>query len=248
MATPLPKSSELHTTLTAYIDAGQILPEWEAAKTKREIRSIDDPLVSLQLTALCFGAMGQEEAAIESFNEAMDSFYDPRVGTNFCTYLKRIGRNTEYLQHIYQFAEQFEDPDIVETAWDAAKVVFDYPKVCSFSRKLRKYYPNTYGENIVQTSESFIGRLQELEAELGVKAADMHRLSEACLRIATKYRKPIIGSSLGVGEGLAMICFDVDRSGPDIVSDMNHDLAMNVAEDDNLLDISATAWFRCVEL
>ncbi|MBS4690092.1 hypothetical protein [Aeromonas veronii] len=245
MAAPLPKTSELHTTLTAYIDAGQIMPEWEAAKIKREIRSIENPVASLQLTALCFGAMGKEDDAIESFSVAMERFYEPRVGINFCTYLKRIGRNTDFLQHAYLFAEQFEDPDLVQTAWESAKVMFDDAKVRTFSRKLRKYYPNEHGENIVTTSEAFIGRLQNLEAELGVKAADIHRLSEACLRIATKYRKSINSSGLGVGEGLAMVCFEVDRCEPDVVSDMNYDLAMEVAELDNLLDIPATAWFRC---
>lgn len=244
MATPAPKTSELHDTLTAYIDAGQVLPEWEAAKIKRDIRALDNPVAKVMLTALCHGAMGLEEDAIATFEDGMARFYDIRIGGNFSTYLKRIGRFTDYVDVAFRLADKFEDPEIVNNAWETSQVVCDMDRILALAIKLRKYYPDEQGITIMKMSETFSKMMKELEDNFGVKDVEINALAMACARVASQYRVAIRSSGVSTGDGLIMMCFEVDSSDPDRLADMNLDLAMLLAENDRLMDLPVTAWFR----
>ncbi|MFQ2655187.1 hypothetical protein ACV1DY_03950 [Aeromonas caviae] len=73
----------------------------------------------------------------------------------------------------------------------------------------------------------------------------MKALLTACLWVATQYRSEVIGSRLITCEGIAAVCFELFACEPDVLADMNHDLAMAIAADEKLLDAPLTAWFRC---
>ncbi|HIC8859655.1 TPA: hypothetical protein ACW7Y0_000612 [Aeromonas hydrophila] len=244
MATPAPKTSEIHETLTAYIDAGQVLPEWEAAKVKREIRALDNPVAKVMLTALCHGAMGQEEDAIAAFEDGMARFYDIRIGGNFSTYLRRIGRFADYVKVAFSLADKYEEPEIVKDAWETAQVICDVNRISSLAQKLRKYYPDEQGATIMTTSETFSRMLKGFEVDFGVKDLDINGLAMACVSVASQYRVFIRGSGVRTGDGLVMMCFELDSCDPEQLADMNLDLAMRLAENDRLMDLPVTAWFR----
>lgn len=244
MATPAPKTSELHETLTAYIDAGQVLPEWEAAKIRRDIRALDNPVAKALLTALCHGAMGEEEDAIAAFEDGLDRFYDVRIAGNFSTYLRRIGRFADHVKIAFRLADEVEEPEIVTDAWETAQVIFDWNHISSLALKLRKYYPDEHGAAIMTKSEAFSRMLEGFEADFGVKDVDISGLAMACVNVASQHRGIIRKSGIRIGDGLIMMCFELDSCDPELLADMNLDLAMQIAESDRLMDLPVTAWFR----
>ncbi len=174
----------------------------------------------------------------------MARFYDIRIGGNFSTYLKRIGRFADYVKVAFSLADKFEDPEIVKNAWETAQVVCDMDHISALALKLRKYYPDEQGAAIMTTSETFSKMLKELEGDFGVKDVEINSLAMACVNVASQYRVSIRSSGVRTGDGLIMICFELDSCDPDQLADMNLDLAMQLAENDRLMDLPVTAWFR----
>ncbi|MFM5879921.1 hypothetical protein ACET7V_10830 [Aeromonas sanarellii] len=244
MAIPAPRTAELLETLVAYLNAGQTLPELDAARIKREIRVLDDPIAKSLLTALCHGAMGKELEAIAAFEAAMKDYQDSAIGFNYCTYLRQIGRFADFVQLSFYCADQFEDPEHVQFALNAAQIICDMKRTAAFALKLSKYYPGERGDAVLTSSGNFIRMIQDIEDELGVQETDINSLSMACLEIAAKYRKDIGGSRITVADEMVVLCLELYSCEPDELADMNHDLAMKIAENEKLFELPATAWFR----
>ena len=244
MATPIPKTSELLETLTSYIDLGQAMPEWEQAVVRREIGRIDDPAAQAMLTAFCFGAANKESQAIASFEAAIGRFREPIIAQNYSTYLKRIGLFSAYSTVAYRLADEFEDPELVNNAYEAALVRADLKQLAVYAGKLRKYYPNERGEQIMVKAQNATDLLCRIEQESGVTTDEVKSLSERCILIASQHRKTISGTGAYHVDGQVAVVFYVTGADPDALADMNFDLAMSLSESDELIDRPVTAWFR----
>lgn len=93
---------------------------------------------------------------------------------------------------------------------------------------------------IMSTSEPVARVMQGIADGLCMKA-----LLTACLGVVAKYRSEVIGSRLTTCEGITAVCFELVSCEPEMLADMNHDLAMEIAANERLLDAPVTAWFRC---
>lgn len=244
MATPIPKTSELLGTLTTYIDAGESASEWDLALIRREIDRIDEPVAKAMLTALCFGAAKKESHAIEAFEDAIRRFRDSTVALNYSTYLKHIKLFTEYSKVSYRLAEEFDIPELVDNAYDAALISADLEKIAFFSRRLLKYYPEEREGEIMARANLVADSLCQIEKDIGVNSREINEISERCISIASKYRRQIVCSGVYHIDSQVDVIFYVNEDDPDVLADMNLDLAMSLAESEKLITLPVTAWFR----
>ncbi len=246
MALAVPKTTELLRTLTSYIDEGHAIDTWAAAVVNREIAAIEDPAARAMLNALRLGALGKEDEAVDSFDSALRVYCDPVIGLNFSTYLRRVGRYSSYVDLAYRLSELFEDPEIVSNACEAAYVTADLPRVHTFSMRLCKYVSSQTQDrvDIMSEADSFAKLLQNAERSMGVSPILVQKLASLSISVADRHRKMVSGSRVSIAEGQIMVTVDVREADPEQLSDMNYELAMAIADNDELFDIPATAWFR----
>lgn len=244
MAAPAPKTSEILTSLTVYINSGQRMPEWELAKARREIMNIDDPVAKLMLTALHHGAAQKEEDAIDAFETAIGRYSNTAIGSNYCAYLQHIGRFEKYSEVSFRLADSFEDPEFARVAYTVARIKVDLERVHRYASKFRKYYPTERGEVVMEDASKFIKVITDLSKGSGIELKYLNGLSEQCVKIADQYRKFILGTKIASTDGQVAIIMAISDTDADVLADMNFELAMAVAKDDALIDLPLTAWYR----
>lgn len=234
---------EILATLTSYIDSGQTLDPFSFKKFLTQAERIPDEANKLMVLALAHGAAGSSENAIGYFLQAVE-FKDDIIARNFLVYLARTGHLELYNTEAVRLAKAYESYPLSIRARNVAYSQGDGQLALFFSRKAISMRPEN--KDLLEGESAY--RLEKLDKFHDITKMSTLEISELAMminNIAKNHGVMIISNEFYTsGDNDAAIICDVVCDDPDILSDMDIEVATEIAIDERFSAIPATAWFR----
>ncbi|MBN5198750.1 hypothetical protein JY494_04420 [Serratia marcescens] len=242
---PQSKSGEIQDTLTDYINRGERIDQFTFIRVMKDIKLLPDTVSVIMCTALAYGADKQFELAKDWFIEGLQ-YGDVQLARNYLAFLARTSHNELHKKEALRLGYIFKEPNILWLASSAAILAGDDERVSEFSERHASLYDGEEAREILQDGEMSASIINRFKSLSGLTSPEIDRISDVMAGIATRYNLGMIGADYYLDEcGIDSAYVGmIHGNDPDVISDMNLDLAFALAENELLDGKKATAWFR----
>ncbi|GEM_PF-2669772 len=232
--------------LASHIEHGTELDAFTLKRTVTAAERLDDAASKWMLLGLAYGAAKQKEKAVEYFRLGAECG-DDRVVINFLSYLSHTGQYNLYRDECIKLARRYENsPRILRLARNASYADGDGELSLYFARRALAMLPDGPEKSALQEEVDL--RNAQLSAFIEVTNLETSRISELTRMVAnttTKYHVIAVSHDYYTSpDGSAAIICDVICDDPDIISDMDIDIATELAMSEFYVTRNVTAWFR----
>lgn len=246
MISPLQKTNEISRELSSYIDDGKLLQPLEFRRYLREIEKIKDMRAYEYLMAMVNGANGSHKAAMEWFEKAL-RHGEPVIAENYLVYLSKNFKYIDYVNESLALAEAYPgNIDIYRKALKGRIFSCDINGVERVAHELSRMLPAKEREDVMIQASNVIEQARKFAVSAGMDDDDLTALSEILLGIAEQAKatySQLTYFSM-VEEGTNALIFHVQTDNSDLLSEMNFDLAMTLANEDRFVGKKFSSWFR----
>lgn len=232
--------------LTSHIENGTILDTFTLKRAVATAERIEDDALRLMLLGLAYGASGQKDKAVGYF-KAGSECGDDRIVINFLSYLSHTGQYDLYRDEAIRLARRYEgSPRVLRLARNASYADGDGELSLYFSRRVLAMLPEGSEKDSMQEDVN----LKNAQLAAFIEATDLEtsRISELTRMVAnvtTKYGVLAVSHDYYTSpDGSAAIICDVICTDSDVISDMDIDIATELAMSDFYVSRNVTAWFR----
>lgn len=207
---------------------------------------LDDDAMRFMLLGLTYGAAKKNDEAIACFRAGAE-LGDDRVVVNYLTYLSHTGQYDLYRTESIRLARRYENnPRILLLARNAVYADGDGELCLYFSRRLMSLIPDGPEKDAVL--EDVEMKNAELAKFIEATSLDTSRIAELTRMVAnltTKYDVIAVSHDYYTSpDGSAAIICAVICDDSDIISDMDIDIATQLAMSEYFVDKNVTAWYR----
>ncbi|EDQ2625861.1 hypothetical protein ZG05_004389 [Salmonella enterica subsp. enterica] len=242
---PLNKLNETLDMLTSYIDEGSKLDDFTLKRVVSSISAIPDEPTKLMVLALAYGAAHRHGDAITFFREAVE-FRDETVARNYLSYLSHTGQYELYREEAVRLARIIPSLSLCLRARNAAYADGDGELSLFFARKAMAMLGN---DSERQSMESDVmEKNQALNTFLRATQLSTNEISvltRTVANVAKKYNVLAISNDYYTSlDGDAGVVCDVLCDDEDIISDMDIEVATELAMNEVFAVKNVTAWFR----
>ncbi|MDA5483108.1 hypothetical protein PGS49_21040 [Yersinia intermedia] len=246
MPSPIPKTNEISQELTSRLDSGVTLQPMEFRRFVREIEKIKDCREHDYLMALVNAANGAHDVALEWFQKAL-KHKEPIIAENYLVYLIKSHRHLEYVRESLSLAREYPGSiDINDKAFEGRLLLCDINGIEETSKKLISMLPREESEVIMENASLAINRSRNFVANAGMEDSDLVALNELLLKISGQANASPTNLDFFsmTEEGTNSIICSVDTNDADLLSEMNFNLAMSIADSDRFVGKKFSSWFR----
>ncbi|MBL6345315.1 hypothetical protein JNB34_02180 [Escherichia coli] len=239
------KLNETLEMLTSRIDEGQQLDAFTLKRVVSEAGKIPDEPVKLMVLALAYGAAHQHVEAVGFFQEAV-AYRDETVARNYLSYLSHTGQYELYREEAVRLAREITSLALCIRARNAAYADGDGELSLFFARKALSMIGS---ESDRESMESDImEKKRALDTFISVtdlSTNEINLLSRTITNVAKNYGVLAISHDYVTSpDGDAGIVCDVLCEDADMLSDMDIDVATEIAMNEIFAGKNVTAWFR----
>ncbi|MEN4198923.1 hypothetical protein [Serratia marcescens] len=237
--------NELQDMLAHHIDSGQELDVFSYRKIVSQADKIPDDPLRLMILALASGAAGKNDDALFYFKEGV-KYRDDIVARNYLSYLSHTGQYELYREEAVKLAKQMDSFPLFIRARNAAYASGDAELSLFFARKAMSM---TGDEQVRARMECEIkvrdAMLNDFMRITNLSTEEISTLTMTVAGIARKYGVLAVAHDYYTSDdGDAAIICDVLCLDDDMISDMDIDIATELAVSDTFSDKNITAWFR----
>lgn len=249
MTQAIPKSVELTNELIDVLASDQTLPEMSFHRYVRAIENLKDFSSHDFLLALANAAYGRVDDAIEYFELAMLRAPDTTVAGNYLAFVNENRGLFEVADLSARLSEMFVVPSFYFTAYQSCLFTGQFERACHFAGLYIKVSDSKEAEKMQHTLSSAEHRLSEFKNLAGLSDEQYKLIAATAIHVMEDYGQHVTGLAFHSvkEEGANAYVLVIKCQDPEIIADMNMDLAFALAEHEELYDKSFSAWFQGVE-
>lgn len=246
MGIPEKRAIEKLSIIFNCIDTLTKLDRFTFEQVLKDIEYLEDESDRLMVKALAYGAYQDNENALKYFDIAM-KYGDVNVAKNYITYItKTLQYNLSYSESI-DIANKYDNAYLTFMARNIAYSFADIKNSSLLAEKLVKLH----GEADLNEYPylDFSQPLAELEVFMksgNISESEARWIIEKANEIATSRKVRCLSSEFYASSDNNdfAIILAVTTNDPDIISDMDIEIACMLAENSAFSDKNITAWFR----
>ncbi|EKH6498475.1 hypothetical protein SGI36_19420 [Providencia rettgeri] len=249
MGLPQKRAIEKLELILNCIDSMEKLDRFTFEQILKDSDHLEDESIMYMIKALAYGAYQDNENALSYFNIAM-RYDNVNVAKNYITYLTRtLQFNLSYKESI-DIANKYDNQYLTFMARNIAYSFADIKNSSLLAEKLVKLHPDA--DMTKHPYLDFSQPLAELEVFMksgNISESDARWIVEKASEVAANKKIRCVSSefysSSDKNDFAIILC--VTTSDPDILSDMDIEIACALAENSNFSEKNVTAWFRSNE-
>ncbi|WP_038155813.1 hypothetical protein [Trabulsiella guamensis] len=242
---PINKLNETLEMLTSRIDDGCDLDVFTFNRVVSSARKIPDEPLKLMLLALAHGAAGKHDDAVNFFKQAV-VYRDEIIARNYLSYLSHTGQYELYREEAVRLAKEIVSKTLSIRARNATYADGDSELSLFFARKALSMVGDDRERAIME--REVMNRTQALDRFVEVtrlSTAEISTLTRAVVNVAKKHDVLAVSHDYYTGsDGDAGIICDIFCEDADLISDMDIEVATELAMNEMFADKNITAWFR----
>ncbi|WP_293649396.1 hypothetical protein [uncultured Pantoea sp.] len=195
---------------------------------------------------LAYGAAKQNDKAIRFFKAGAECG-DDRVVINFLTYLSHTGQYDLYREESLRLARRYENnPRILILARNASYADGDGELSMYFARRLMSMLPDGPDKDAAQEDvEMKNAQLAKFIEATDLDTSQISELTRMVANLTKKYGVIAVSHDYYTSpDGSAAVICDVFCEDTDVLSDMDIDIATELAMSEFFVDKNVTAWYR----
>ncbi|MEH5098992.1 hypothetical protein PO486_13990 [Atlantibacter hermannii] len=237
--------NEMLGVLTHHIDNKIILDDFTLRRFIAKAEKIPDDPIKLMALGLAYGAAGQHQTAIDYFKEAV-KYHDDVSARNYLSYLSHTGEYELYREEAIRMAKEIVSLPLYIKARNAAYADGDPELTLFFARKVL----SVMGDDKERESVELEQRVKEAALKnfidaTNLKTSEISKLTRSIAHVAKKYDVLAVAQDFYTTEdGDAAVICDVLCFDANVISDMDIDVATELAMNETFSDKNITAWFR----
>lgn len=237
--------NEMLDMLTHHIDSKSILDAFSLKRVVATAEKIPDEPTKLMVLGLAYGASGSHDLAIGYFKEAV-KYRDDIVARNYLSYLSHTGQYELYRDEAIRVAKVISSLAMLIRARNAAYADGDGELSLFFSRKaISMVGDENERENMEKEQQEKNSALNIFIEATHLETNEIAALTRAVANVAKKFDVLAVSQDFYTGDdGDAAIICDVLCVDEGVLSDMDIDVATELAMHDLFADKNITAWFR----
>lgn len=244
---PKPIDSELQDELTSFLLSGKELDLFTLKKYLHKAESIDRYDIRHMIIGLAYGAAKKYDKANESFKIALQS-NNERVQINYFAYLTNSNQIKKYIEDSYKIIGSISAQIIRMISVPSAIFFGDRNAAKIELEKLLKNPPlqNFNYQHIIDQYEYFANNFGDFMAIANMTDYDFNWFNNQILDVCERLRATPLSTQHYVDRSHGEIAFitTVSTRDPEVIANMDFELAMLIAENDSFLERGITGWFK----
>ncbi|WP_227720565.1 hypothetical protein [Yersinia proxima] len=245
MQQPLEKHVEINDELLDRLRIGDLLSEMEFFRYIKVIDSINDLPVQSYLYAMAYAAYGKKDKAIPFFEEALKYKVDI-APNNYVAYLNNYGTFSEVKDVATRAARVIADKSLCFTAYQSCIFSGDLECAKFFAERYIKITDVNDAEEMRLDFSQVMAQISYFKERVGLSNDDFQSIAETVISVAEEYQKKMLGIDFHtiIEECSYSYVVILKCNEPEILADMNIELAFSLADKDQLTDKRFSAWFK----
>jgi hypothetical protein len=237
--------NELQDMLTYHIDSRQELDIFSYRKIVTQAEKIPHEPLRLMILGLVSGAAGKHDDALHFFKQGV-KYRDDIVARNYLSYLSHTGQYELYREDAVRLAKEMDSLPLFVRARNAAYASGDGELSLFFARRAMTMIGDDQArERMERESKVRDGMLNDFIRVTSLSTEEISALTLIVAGVARKYGVLAVAHDYYTSDdGDAAIICDVLCLDSDTISDMDIDVATELAMNETFSDKNITAWFR----
>lgn len=232
--------------LTSHIEQGKELDAFTLKRSVATADRLEDGAMRYMLLGLAYGAAGQSGKAVECFKSGVE-YGDDRVVINYLSYLSHTGQYAIYRDESVRLARRYENsPRVLRLARNASYADGDGELSLYFARRVLAMLPDGSEKDTMQGDVDLKNaQLAKFIEATHLETSRITELTRMVANVTSKYGVIAVSHDYYTGpDGSAAIVCDVICNDSDVISDMDIDIATELALSDFYVSRNVTAWYR----
>lgn len=237
--------NDLQDLLTYHIDSRQELDIFSYRKIVTQAEKIPDEPLRLMILGLVSGAAGKHDDALKFFKEGV-KYRDDVVARNYLSYLSHTGQYELYREDAVRLAKEMDSFPLFIRARNAAYASGDGELSLFFARRAMTMIGDDQARERMESEVKVRDRmLNDFIRVTNLNTDEISALTLTVAGVARKYGVLAVAHDYYTSDdGDAAIICDVLCLDDDTISDMDIEIATELAVSDTFSDKNLTAWFR----
>ncbi|MFB0770345.1 MULTISPECIES: hypothetical protein [Proteus] len=244
---PEPIDNELQNELTSFLLNEKELDQFTLKKYLHKAESIERYDIRHMIIGLAYAAARKYDRANESFRIALQS-NDERVQRNYFAYLNSSKQIKKYIEDSYKIIGNISAQIIRMISVPSAIFFGDKESARIELEKLLKNPPlqNFNYQHIIDQYEYFLSNFGDFMTIANMTDKDFDWFNNQILDVCERLKTIPLSTQHYVDRNHGEIAFitTVSTRDPEIIANMDFELAMLIAENDSFLERGITGWFK----
>lgn len=247
---PIKVSDKLTNELMDKIDSGEIIHTFTLKRYLKEAESILEYDLKKMTCALAYAAAGMYEEANEQFRLAMQTNNEVII-RNYMVYLLQTNQIRKYMQEAIKYSSKIKSIHAQYIGLNYAIFFLDKEKATDIYTRLVRLEPEMSELSSVHVAHyiSFMDNIDKMLKSVNMDISNAQWLNEQIINICERNKvAPFIINHYkdNIDNGMAFIT-GIESSDPELIANLNFELAMTISTNDHLLSNGITAWFKGME-
>lgn len=249
MTQAIPKSFELTNELIDILASDQTLTEMDFHRYIRKIENLRDFSSRHFMFALTHAAYGRVDEALEYFASAMQIAPDEIVAKNYLAFVNKNCDLFEVADLSAKLSQSFVVPNFYFTAYQSSLFTGRFAKARQFAELFIKVSARKEAEKMQHTIASAEYRLAEFKQLANLTDEQCELIAITAVNVMASYNQHVTSLVFNTvkEENANTYVLVIKCQDPEIIANMNMDLAFALAEHEELYDKNFSAWFQGVE-
>ncbi|EKN4195068.1 TPA: hypothetical protein ACV98Q_000733 [Yersinia enterocolitica] len=246
MPQAIPKSVELTNELIDVLASDQTLSEMSFRRYVKLIERLNDFSSHDFLLALANAAYNRVDDALEYFRMAMQKSPNSVVAGNYLAFVNKSCSLFEVAALSAKFSSSYGFIDFYFTAYQSNLFIGQFEQASYFAKKFIKVSERKEAERMQHVIASAELRLDEFKKLANLTDAQYKLIAETAVHVMESHNQRVSALSFSTvkEENANAYILLVKCHDPEVISDMNMDLAFSLADHEELYDKNFSAWFQ----
>lgn len=239
------KANEISSELIDILASKTQISEMQYYRYLKDIEKLRDSSSEDYLKALANGAYGKKDAAVAFFEEAAKQGGE-LVAQNYIVYLSDYGTYREVQDVVNRFAGRYISRTMFGHAWETNLFMGDIDAALYFAERLISIADEKEAEMVTDRAASALAQTTQFKQFSGVSDDEFKDIANRVVDVMDSHGvSPVALSFFSIPEEqTSSYVMTVDTVDPDVLSDMNLDIAFSLAENDSLIGKPFSVWFE----
>ncbi|MFP1871944.1 tetratricopeptide repeat protein [Lonsdalea quercina] len=239
------KANEISDELVDILATKTSITEMQFFRYLRDIEKLRDSASEDYLKALANGAFGRKDEAVAFFEEALKQ-NNALIAENFIVYLNDYGSFREVDEAVNRLVEHFHSPTMLNHAWEANLFMGRISKALYYAEKLRRMSCEKEAELMMNLASSALEQSTCFQQATGLTDFELEDIADRAVDVMTNYKvNPVaLYFCFVLEEKTSSYIMQVNTTDPEVLSDMNLDIAFSLAENESFIGKPFSVWFE----
>ncbi|EOX9504191.1 TPA: hypothetical protein MC588_004404 [Citrobacter amalonaticus] len=239
------KANEISNELVDILANKTELTEMQFYRYIKDIEKLHDNSSEDYLKALANAAYGRKDAAVAFFEESLKQ-NNSLIAQNYIVYLNDYGTYTEVYEAVERLVDRFYTPTMVDHAWETNLFTGHIDKAIFYVEKLINMVDEKEADMLKNLAANALKQSRLFKRTTGISDHEFQDIAKRVVDVMDNHKvSPIAISFYAVPEEkTSSYVMSVNTLNPDVLSDMNLDIAFSLAENDGLIGKPFSVWFE----